>query len=163
MSEGCEVTSMRVNVQLKAGGRTANPIARSFRGLIAYQKARTAVKAVFELTRTFPADERFELTSQIRRSARSTKAMIAAAWARRRYRAAFISKLDEALEEAVETQSWFDDALDRGYLNEARFGELDSEWEAIGAMIQGMINKADSFCRLAPDVDHRSIRARQQQ
>jgi four helix bundle protein len=134
-----------------------NPIARSFRDLIAYQKARVGVNAVFEITKRFPKDERFELNSQMRRSSRAAKAMIAAAWARRRYKAAFISKLDEALEEAVETQSWFDDALDRGYINETEFKQFDAEWESIGAMVQGMINRADSFCRFAPDTDHRNL------
>ena len=133
--------------------RKPNPIARSFRGLIAYQKARAGVNAVFELTKRFPKDERFELNSQMRRSSRASKAMIAAAWARRRYKAAFISKL----EEAVETQSWFDDALDRGYINETEFKQFDADWESIGAMIQGMINRADSFCRFAPDTDHRTL------
>lgn len=137
--------------------RKPNPIARSFRDLIAYQKARAGVNAVIELTKRFPKDERFELNSQMRRSSRASKAMIAAAWARRRYKAAFISKLDEALEEAVETQSWFDDALDRGYINETEFKQFDANWESIGAMIQGMINRADSFCRFAPDTDHRNL------
>lgn len=134
-----------------------NPIARSFRDLIAYQKARVGVNAVFEITKRFPKDERFELNSQMRRSSRAAKAMIAAAWARRPYKAAFISKLDEALEEAVETQSWFDDALDRGYINETEFKQFDAEWKSIGAMVQGMINRADSFCRFAPDTDHRNL------
>jgi len=134
-----------------------NPIARSFRDLIAYQRARAGVNVIFEMTKCFPKDERFELASQMRRSARAAKAMIAAAWARRRYKAAFISKLDEALEEAVETQSWFDDALDRNYISPAEFKQFDEEWESIGAMIQGMINRADSFCRFAPDTNHRNL------
>lgn len=134
-----------------------NPVARHFRELIAYQRARESVNTVFELTKRFPKDERFELVSQMRRSSRAARTMIASAWARRRYKAAFISKLDEALEEAVETQSWFDDALDRGYITPAEFKSLDAAWESIAAMIQGMINRADSFCRLAPDADHSKL------
>lgn len=137
--------------------RARNPVARNFRELIAYQKARAAVSVVFELTAGFPKDERFELSSQMRRSARAAKAMIAAAWARRRYKAAFISKLDEALEEAVETQSWFDDALDRRYIDARRFAELDQQWAEVASLIQGMINRADAFCRLPPDADHRTM------
>ena len=137
--------------------RKPNPIARSFRDLIAYQRARAGVNVIFETTKRFPKDERFELVSQVRRSGRAAKAMIAAAWARCRYKAAFISKLDEALEESVETQSWFDDALDRGYISPAEFKQFDAEWESIGAMIQGMINRADSFCRFAPDTDYRNL------
>jgi four helix bundle protein len=125
--------------------------------LIAYQRARAAANVVFDVAATFPANEKFALTDQIRRSSRSAKVMIASAWARRRYKAAFVSKLDEALEEVVETQSWLDDALDRGYIKAEYFKELDDEWESIGAMIQGMINRADAFCRFAPDQDHRTI------
>jgi four helix bundle protein len=71
-------------------------IARSFRDLRVYQLARKAVSEVFEVAKLFPGEERHELTDQIRRSARATKALIAEGWARRRYRAACISKIDEA-------------------------------------------------------------------
>ncbi len=134
-----------------------NPIARRFRDLLAYQRARAEVNVVFEITKRFPKDERFELASQMRRSARATKAMIAAAWARRRYKAAFISKLDGALEEAVETQSWLDDTLDCRNISQEEFAKLDADWESIGAVIQGRMNRADSFCRFAPDADHRNL------
>lgn len=137
-----------------------NPVARNFRELIAYQRSRAAVNAIFELTKNFPKEERFELVSQIRRSSRATKAMIAAAWARRRFKAAFISKLDEALEESVETQSWLDDALDRRYITTEVFKSLDADWECIGAMIQSMMNHANSFCRLPPHTDLREIPTR---
>jgi len=132
-------------------------VARHFRDLITYQQARAACNGVFEMTKRFPQNGRFELASQIRRSARAVKAMVAAAWARRRYRAAFISKLDEALEEAVETQSWLDDALDRNYITALEFEQHDRQWESIGGLIQGMINRADTFCRHAPDKDHRTL------
>jgi four helix bundle protein len=85
-------------------------VAKSFRDLRVYQLARKAVAEIFEATKDFPREERHELTDQIRRSARATKGLIAEAWARRRYRAAFVSKIDEALGEATETQSWLDDA-----------------------------------------------------
>lgn len=135
--------------------KKANPVARHFRDLIAYQRARAAANEIFDLTKTFPKEERFELVSQIRRSARAARSMIVSAWARRRYKAAFISKLDEALEEAVETQSWLDDALDRRYITPEQFQQRDAEWESIGALVQGMINRANSFCKFAPDADHR--------
>ena len=88
-------------------------VARSFRDLRVYQLARKAVSEIFEAAKGFPHEERHELTDQIRLSARATKALIAEVWARRRYRAAFISKMDEALGEATETQSWpfFDGAM----------------------------------------------------
>ena len=71
-------------------------VARSFRDLRVYQLARKAISEIFEVTKGFPREERREVTDQIRRSARATKALIAEGWARRRrYRAAFISKIDE--------------------------------------------------------------------
>jgi four helix bundle protein len=79
--------------------------AKSFRDLKVYQAAREAVRSVFELSKSFPLEERYSLIDQIRRSSRAVKAMIAEAWARRLYKAAFINKVDEALGEAYETQS----------------------------------------------------------
>src|SRR5437588_10856157 len=90
--------------------------ARSFRELKVYQAARDAAGRIFAMTKRFPREERYALTGQIRRSSRAVKAMIAEAWARRRYKAAFINKVDEALGEANETQSWLDDTLDDGYV-----------------------------------------------
>lgn len=83
--------------------------------------------------------------------------MIAEAWARRRYKAAFINKIDEALGEAYETQSWLDDALDSGYLNKENFADLDRRYDALGGMLSRMIDRADDFCKNAPTTDYRSI------
>lgn len=73
--------------------------------------------------------------------------MIAEAWAKRRYEAAFISKINDALGEATETQSWLDHALDCGYLTETRFKELDASWQQIGAMLNKMTERAHDFCK----------------
>jgi four helix bundle protein len=106
---------------------------------------------VFEATQRFPAEERYSLTDQIRRSSRAVKAILAEAWARRRYRAAFVNKIDEALGEAMETQSWLDDALDCGYLAREPYEALDRLYQEIGGMLVAMINRADDFCKNAPD------------
>ncbi len=111
---------------------------------------------MFEVTKTFPSEERYSLIDQIRRSSRAVNAMVAAAWARRRYRAAFVNKLDEALEEASETQSWLDHALDCRYLTQAQHGSMDANRQSIGAMINSMINRSADFCKFAPDKDYRS-------
>lgn len=120
-----------------------------------YEAARAAAKMVFEVTRTFPREERYALVDQIRRSSRAVKAMIAEAWARRRYKAVFINKIDEALGEANETQSWLDDALDAGYINQPQFDELDGRFQAIGGMLSRMIDRADDFCKNPPNTDYR--------
>jgi four helix bundle protein len=131
--------------------------ARSFRELKVYEKAREAAKQVFAASQGFPREERFALTDQIRRSSRAVKAILAEAWARRRYKAAFINKIDEGLGEANETQSWLDDALDAQYLSAANFTDLDERYQAIGGMLSRMIDRADDFCKHAPSSDYRSV------
>src|SRR5713101_5624269 len=131
--------------------------AKSFRDLKVYQASREAARSVFEYSKSFPREERYSLIDQIRRSSRAVKAMIAEAWARRRYKAAFINKIDEALGEAYETQSWLDDALDSAYLSKEAFEELDRRYDAIGGMLSRMIDRADDFCKHAPGTDYRSL------
>ena len=131
--------------------------ARSFRELKVYEKARDAAKQVFLLSKEFPREKRFALTDQIRRSSRAVKAMLAEAWARRRYKAAFINKIDEALGEANETQSWLDDALDAQYLSAANFKDMNERYQAIGGMLSRMIDRADDFCKHAPATDYRTV------
>ena len=91
-------------------------LAKSFRDLIVYRIAFEAAMRIFELSKAFPAEERYSLTDQIRRSSRSVCANIAEGWAKRRYPAAFASKLTDASAEAMETQVWSDTALRCGYL-----------------------------------------------
>ncbi|MCU0783662.1 MAG: four helix bundle protein [Verrucomicrobia bacterium] len=114
-----------------------------------YQHSRTEAQRIFKLTQSFPREERFSLTDQIRRSSRAVKSMIAEAWAHRRYPASFVSKLVDALGEATETQSWLDDALDCGYVTPAQHHDHDAAWQSIGGMLNNTIEKSDDFCRNA--------------
>ena len=132
-------------------------VAGSFRDLRVYQLARAASAEIFQITKGFPREERFSLTDQIRRSARATKAMISEAWARRRYRAVFVNKLDEALGEANETRSWLDDALDCDYLDPEQFEKMEGDWRSIGSMLARMIDRATDFCKYAADTDYRTM------
>ena len=118
------------------------------------------MQKIFELSRQFPAEKRYSLTDQIRRSSRAVKAMIAEAWGRRRYKAVFVNKLDEALGEATETQSWLDDARNSGYLPMEQFEALDSKYTSIGQMLSRMIDRADDFCKHAPSTDYRVLSTR---
>lgn len=122
------------------------PLIRNFRELKVYQAARAESQKIYVRSRNFPPEEKYSLTDQIRRSSRAVKAMVAEAWARRRYRAVFINKIDEALGEATETQSWLDDCLDCGYLSAEEFKQMDAAWQAIGAMLNKMIARAADFC-----------------
>jgi four helix bundle protein len=132
-------------------------IARSFRDLNVYRQTRETAQTIFVLSREFPAEERYSLTDQIRRSSRAVKAMIAEAWGRRRYKAVFVNKLDEALGEATETESWLDDARDAQYLSAEDFNALDSKYISIGQMLPRMIDRADDFCKHSPATDYRAL------
>jgi four helix bundle protein len=123
------------------------PLIKSFRDLNVYKLARQETQKIYLRSRNFPAEEKYSLTDQIRRSSRAVKAMVAEAWARRRYRAVFINKIDEALGEATETQSWLDDCLDCGYISSEEFKQMDAAWQSIGAMLNKMIERADDFCK----------------
>src|SRR5438094_50608 len=121
--------------------------AKSFRDLNVYKLARSSALEIFQVSKTFPREELYSLTDQIRRASRATKAMLAEAWARRRYKAVFISKLDEALGEATETQAWLDDALDCEYITAAQHEKMDANWHSVAAMLSRMIDRADDFCK----------------
>jgi four helix bundle protein len=120
---------------------------RSFRDLNVYTAAREAALAIFEVTKSFAREERYSLTDQIRRSSRAVNAMIAEAWAKRRYEAAFVSKVNDALGEATETQSWLDHALDSRYITSAQFKELNAKRQQIGGMLNKMTERAHDFCK----------------
>jgi len=121
----------------------------SFRELKVYQCGRAEAQRIFKLSQSFPQEERFSLTDQIRRSSRAVKSMVAEAWGHRRYPASFVSKLTDALGEATETQSWLDDAMDCGYITLAQHRECDAAWQSLGGMINNTIERADDFCRTA--------------
>jgi four helix bundle protein len=120
--------------------------AKSYRDLMVYQKARSAAKEIFELTKSFPREEMYSLIDQIRRSSRSIGAQIAEAWAKRRYEKHFISKLTDADGEQLETQHWIDTAADCGYLSSVLAAKLKENLSEIGRMLNSMITKAGQFC-----------------
>lgn len=122
------------------------PHAESFRDLLVYQKARQLTGEIFRLTKTFPREETYSLTDQIRRSSRSVGAQIAEAWAKRRYERYFVSKLVDADGEQQETQHWLETAIDCGYVPAETAAHLRAQYEEIGRLLNGMINKADLFC-----------------
>ncbi len=100
---------------------------------------------VFQKTRSFPKEEIYSLTGQIRRSSRSVCANLAEAWRKRRYEAAFISKLSDAETEAAETQVWLEFAVKCGYLGGEEGREFYRLYDDILRTIVGMINHPDSW------------------
>lgn len=82
--------------------------AKSYRDLKVYKLSRELLKDIFDLSKTFPKEETYSLTDQIRRSSRSVGGQISEAWAKRRYEKHFVSKLTDADGELQETQHWLD-------------------------------------------------------
>ncbi len=124
--------------------------ADSFRDLLVYQRCRELQREIFNITKSFPKDEAFALSSQIRRSSRSIGANIAEAWAKRRYEKHFISKLTDSDGEQMETQHWIETALECEYINEQTSKSLSQKCFEIGRMLGGMMEKADLFCGEPP-------------
>jgi four helix bundle protein len=100
---------------------------------------------VYELSKRFPHEERYSLIDQIRRSARSVCSNTAEAWRKRRYPAAFVSKLSDAEGEAAETQVWLQFAVDCGYLPRTEGRTLYKVYDAILGMLVNMVRKSKAW------------------
>jgi four helix bundle protein len=100
---------------------------------------------LFHLTQKFPAEERYSLADQVRRSSRSVSANLAEGWRKRRYPAAFGAKLSDCEGEAAETQTWIQFAVECGYLKTAEVRPLYKEYDEIIAMLVTMNQNAESW------------------
>lgn len=118
---------------------------RTFRELKVWQRAMDAAMRIFELTKRWPAEERYSLTDQIRRSSRSVPANIAEAWRKRRYPAAFVSKLNDSEGEAAETQTHLEIARRCRYLTDLEVKSLDDDYEEVLAMLVVMAASPDKW------------------
>lgn len=124
--------------------------ARSAKDLEVYKKAYALALDIFEMTKRFPPEEKFSLTSQLRRSSRSVCGNLREAWAKRRYEAHFISKLTDVDGENSETETWLDFAMNHKYITQdthAAFAEKNRE---IGRMVGSMLKNPHPFL-LTPD------------
>jgi four helix bundle protein len=122
----------------------------SAKELIVYKRAYALSMRIFHLPKTFPVEERYALTGQIRRSSRSICLNLREAWAKRRYPAAFAAKLTDCDGENSETDSSLDFALDCGYIEETQHAELAGMTAEIGKMLGSMIQRPEKFL-LTPD------------
>jgi len=118
----------------------------SVRDLEVYRLAFDTAMEIFEITKSFPKEEKYSLIDQIRRSSRSVCTNLAECWRKRRYKAVFMNKLSDAEQEAAETQTWLEFAWKCNYIDEVIFRKLDEKYEHIFAMLITMQRKADSFC-----------------
>ncbi|MGD2048351.1 MAG: four helix bundle protein [Chloroflexota bacterium] len=126
-------------------------LVRTHNDLKVYEKAFNAAVQIFELSKSFPKEEAYAFTSQIRRSSRSVCANLAEAWRKRRYKKAFISKLSDAEGEAAETQVWLEFAVQFGYLERDSAASLYKTYEEILRTIVGMINHPESWILKSED------------
>ncbi|MBP3839350.1 MAG: four helix bundle protein [Chryseobacterium sp.] len=110
-----------------------------------YQEAFSAAMKIFEITKSFPAEEKYSLTSQLRRSSRSVCVNLAEGWRKRRYHKLFENKLIDADGEATETQNWLDFALACKYIDEQTFQDLYGQYNQILSMLTSMIVNADKW------------------
>ena len=110
-----------------------------------YQNAIDSAMEIFQITKDFPAEEKYSMVDQMRRSSRSVCANIAEGWRKRRYKAAFIAKLSDAESEAAETQVWLELAEKCGYLDLIRRDELLDRYDHISAQIVLIIEDVDKW------------------
>jgi four helix bundle protein len=118
----------------------------SFKDLIVYQKAYKLAMEIFEISKSFPKEEKYSLTDQIRRSSRAVTSCLAESWAKRRYEKAFVNKLSDSLGEENETEVWLDYSKDCQYILPETHSKLISEYLEVRKMLISMINNPDKWC-----------------
>ena len=116
-----------------------------FRDLIVYQKAYKLAMDIFERTKKIPPEEKFSLTDQIKRSSRSVCVNLVEAYRRRRYKAHFLSKLNDSETENAETEVWLNFSKDCKYLLKEEFDDFSFRNNEVGKMIWNMIQNPDKF------------------
>jgi four helix bundle protein len=123
-------------------------LVKGHRDLDVYRRSFDAAMLLFELSQSFPKEERYSLTDQMRRSSRSVTSQIAEAWQKRAYEASFQAKLRDACAEAAETQTWIDYSVACGYLPSEQGAELDETYEGILRSLRGMIMHSSKWTGL---------------
>ncbi len=116
-----------------------------FRELLAYKMGFQLSMEIFQLSKSFPIEEKYSLTDQIRRSSRSVCANIAEAYRKRRYPAHFVSKLTDSDGENSETNVWLEFAYECNYISKEVFLDLSGKTQEVGKLINFMINNPDKF------------------
>ena len=110
-----------------------------------YQKAFDAAMRIFELSKSFPKEERYSLVDQTRRASRSVCANMAEGWRKRRYQAAFVSKMNDVEGEAAETRVWIQFAVECEYVPKEAGRELYATYDEIIGTLVGMINHPETW------------------
>lgn len=116
-----------------------------FKELLAYKKSFELAMEIFEISKSFPKEEKYSLTDQIRRSSRSVAANIAESYRKRRYTNHFISKLTDSDAENSETYTWLEFSMKCKYIDQETFEKLNIKSLEIGKLINYMINNPNKF------------------
>ncbi|MCF2221804.1 four helix bundle protein [Chryseobacterium sp. PS-8] len=111
-----------------------------------FQKSVEFAMIIFELTKSFPKEELYSLTDQIRRSSRSVSANISEAWGKRKYEKSFVAKLTDSEGEARETQTWLLYAWKCKYINEEQLISLNKQYNQIIGMLVNMMSQSGKWC-----------------
>ena len=101
---------------------------------------------IFEISKSFPKEEKYSLTDQMRRSSRSVTSCLAESWAKRRYEKSFVNKLTDSLGEENETEVWLDYSKDCKYIQKETHERVLSEYDEVRKMLISMINNPDKWC-----------------
>jgi four helix bundle protein len=117
----------------------------SAKDLLAYKRAYELSMLIFQTSKRFPAEERYSLTSQIRRSSRSVCLNLREAWAKRRYEAHFISKLTDCDGENSETDTSLELAKDCGYISIEEHQDFSCRCAEVGRLLGSMIQNPEPF------------------
>ena len=123
---------------------------RGYRDLKVYKLAYKLAMDIFEETKSFPPEERYSLTDQIRKSSRSVPANIAEAWKRRQYVKMFRTRIIDSASESGETEVWLDFSKDCGYLDELKYHQLMAGYDEVNRMLFGMIKRPERFILTSP-------------
>jgi four helix bundle protein len=118
---------------------------RGYKDLRVYQLSYKLAMDIFEITKTFPKEEKYSLVDQMRRLSRSVPVSLAEAWKKRQYPKMFISKIIDAAGEAGETEVWLDFSKDADYLSEESYERLIAGYSEVNRMLYGMIDKHEKF------------------
>lgn len=116
-----------------------------YKDLLAYKKSFVLAMMIFDVSKSFPKEEKYSLTDQIRRSSRSVTVTITESYRKRVYPKNFLSKLTDAEAENSETQVWLDFSLSCGYLEESKYEELTNLNNEIGKLIYYMMKNPEKF------------------
>lgn len=119
--------------------------AKNIKDTKVYKLAFDLAMKIFEISKTFPKEETYSLTDQIRRSSRSVCANLSESFRKRLYPAHFISKVSDADMENCETQTWLDFSLACTYISKEIFEELTNQSEEVGRLLNHMLNNTEKY------------------